>query len=1261
MTTLTWTQGAAGDWFTAANWTPAQVPKTGDTAVVHAGTPTVSAGAPAVRGVSIVLGGLTVAQPVTLKAIDATFEGVGTPPNETDTVIDVTGGQPVTSPFNAVFLAEGNTSFDGQILVTAPGGSLTIESQSDGTSDGNFLFDNADQKAVMVVEQESLLAFTGQTVTNDGLIEVEGGADIAAGVTFTGSGLVVLENGGQMSIAGTVANTQSIDFQDGTGLVKLANGGFKGIFGFVSTVSGDRIDLTQVKATSAQYFAPSSAGKPGKLELFDLQGNEVATLDMQLINPANLDSLGGDGLSTADFTVGSDDASGTLITYAPPNGIQLQQSLPVPIVAAAGTTVSFASILRNAFGTAAPNFTSITLLPTPVFKNTATDIGYWASPNVTPTWLVNGVPISAATRVIDISEVSLLVGNQIINPAQFQAVVTAATSGPLSETVTYSAWSVDPRVVNAVHQAGFGSVPTPGAVVASANAFASTFGQILNTELCNWIADNVAAGADAPMPLPNQMLDPTLNVQGGFWRIVYTGAQPSPVSNWSTLVQPGDIVRMGWFKPETGTESGHTTTVLAGVGANGKITVFDNIDDVGDQEFIGVHDASYWVSTDPLDITIYRLDPKQQYLIEGTPLAEDIQGSVFNNLIQPGGGADTITGGPAGNEIQDTTAHLDTVTVTNFKVGDTLDFTDLDPARASVRFASDVLLATDGTQVARLALLGLTNPRFTTAPDGNGGTLVALAGGQGDVHMVCFDGLHYDFQAIGDFVAVRSTGPGDPWQVEIRTDSFPGATSVTTGLAATVGADRVSFADGRAGFVEVDGAPDTTLQVGATQRLADGTLGELEAGVYQLTWDSGQQVTIADRGAFLDWTVALGPHDGPGSVQGLLGSNSGPASDFQLPNGTVLGRPNGEEILGVFADAWRVAPGTSLIQAMAGELVPSGIGSPDLESASQANPQITTGLIAPTTLNSPFSCLTGVFDAAQCPFPDARHRHRPGEDPRLGTGGRGARLSRHRGRRPRLRRGAARRLEAGLQRARPVPRDVHHDGLSRRGDQEGRAVQRRADPAAAPGRPRRQAGGRGRHPERRPPAAGRRRRLEPCRVRRARHRMEDARRAAGRADRGHAAAVDQGPGHLPRPLPYAERRQSPAGAGAAADPGVVRRLVGRRRQAGGAHRRRLDADPVAAGGRAQARGAARAPEDVRPRSGVVRARGLAALRRGRRAAMAHGGRRLEAAGRQDRDALSHVPHAESRGPDRDAQTLQGSGGGAVRATARQQLPPVASV
>ena len=252
--------------------------------------------------------------------------------------------------------------------------------------------------------------------------------------------------------------------------------------------------------------------------------------------------------------------------------------------------------------------------------------------------------------------------------------------------------------------------------------------------------------------------------------------------------------------------------MLGAVGADGKITVYDNdgfiTGPTGRQEVIDIHNANYWLGTDPADITIYRLDPNQQYLIEGTPLAEVIQGSVFNDLIQPGGGADTITGGPGNNEIQDTTAHLNTVTVTDLNAGDTLDFTDLNSALAELSFTNGILTVGDGMHFAQLRLLGLTNPVFSSRSDGNGGTLVSVAGGFGDVHMMCFDGLAYDFQAVGDFVAVQSNDAGNPWQVQIRTASAPGATSITTGLAAMIGDVRISFAVGRDKLVHVDGIAD---------------------------------------------------------------------------------------------------------------------------------------------------------------------------------------------------------------------------------------------------------------------------------------------------------------------------------------------------------------------------------------------------------------------------------------------------------------------
>ena len=51
----------------------------------------------------------------------------------------------------------------------------------------------------------------------------------------------------------------------------------------------------------------------------------------------------------------------------------------------------------------------------------------------------------------------------------------------------------------------------------------------------------------------------------------------------------------------------------------------------------------------------------------------------------------------------------------------------------------------------------------------------------------------------------------------------------------------------------------------------------------------------------------------------MLGSNTGQITDdFQLPDGKVLAQPLSDaEILSVFANAWTVAPGTSLLAVTA--------------------------------------------------------------------------------------------------------------------------------------------------------------------------------------------------------------------------------------------------------------------------------------------------------------------------------------------------------
>jgi Ca2+-binding RTX toxin-like protein len=173
--------------------------------------------------------------------------------------------------------------------------------------------------------------------------------------------------------------------------------------------------------------------------------------------------------------------------------------------------------------------------------------------------------------------------------------------------------------------------------------------------------------------------------------------------------------------------SGHTFTVLAGVSnGNNSLTVYDNI---SPYPIIGINNSNF-SGANPAQVLIYRLDPNQQYLIRGAGSDESIQGSVYNNLIQPGNGKDTITAGAGNNQIQDTRANLDRDTVTDYHLGDTFDFTDIAPNNVSVTYQGDILTVTDkgnNNKTATITLTGAPQGEFATRADANTGTLVGFS------------------------------------------------------------------------------------------------------------------------------------------------------------------------------------------------------------------------------------------------------------------------------------------------------------------------------------------------------------------------------------------------------------------------------------------------------------------------------------------------------------------------------------------------------
>ena len=107
-----------------------------------------------------------------------------------------------------------------------------------------------------------------------------------------------------------------------------------------------------------------------------------------------------------------------------------------------------------------------------------------------------------------------------------------------------------------------------------------------------------------------------------------------------------------------------------------------------------------------------------------------IQGSVYDNLIEPGGGADIIIAGPSNNEIKDITANLNGIAVRNFHRGDVLNFTNLNPNGTTAQYdATTAMLNVSryGQQVATIKLPGLNaNAQFLVTPNGDGSNISLL-------------------------------------------------------------------------------------------------------------------------------------------------------------------------------------------------------------------------------------------------------------------------------------------------------------------------------------------------------------------------------------------------------------------------------------------------------------------------------------------------------------------------------------------------------
>ena len=207
--------------------------------------------------------------------------------------------------------------------------------------------------------------------------------------------------------------------------------------------------------------------------------------------------------------------------------------------------------------------------------------------------------------------------------------------------------------------------------------------------------------------------------------------------------------------------------------------------------------------------------------------------------------------------------------------------------------------------------------KFEHVVDVVGRTLHKIAGALGCPHFTTYDGLQFDFQGAGEFIAARSTQPGDNFQVQLRIEpegSAESSVSIITQIGVAVGNDRVTFAADRSQVVWVDGVAANISQDNPVITLPGGTVTELSSNDYIVALKTGEIVTINPFGDGMGFTIALPENAAPGSVQGFLGPDEGQADTFTLPDGTLLQQPlTQDQLYQTFANAWRITQSGSLM------------------------------------------------------------------------------------------------------------------------------------------------------------------------------------------------------------------------------------------------------------------------------------------------------------------------------------------------------------
>ena len=190
--------------------------------------------------------------------------------------------------------------------------------------------------------------------------------------------------------------------------------------------------------------------------------------------------------------------------------------------------------------------------------------------------------------------------------------------------------------------------------------------------------------------------------------------------------------------------------------------------------------------------------------------------------------------------------------------------------------------------------------------------------GTGDIHMETFDGLRYDLQAAGEFLA--SQDPTGKIKIQVRLEPNDAhSVSYCTAVGASVDGAKVAIHVKPQPQVYIDGKA-VTIEPGRGMGLGNG--GEIrftDSSEWTITWPDNTGVRVKPRGSYLD--VVFRPGSFAGKLVGLLGNGDGnPTGDLVTRDGAVLEKAlTSKDLYGRFAESWRITQNESLFHYAKGE------------------------------------------------------------------------------------------------------------------------------------------------------------------------------------------------------------------------------------------------------------------------------------------------------------------------------------------------------